>query len=336
MTSRGCFLLLVSTLSLGCGGVPETAPGIGGAATTSSATTGSGGAGGATSSSVSSSSSTSASSSSGMPMAKGCVTDVSAGHHVFPCDGGINYDVEIPASCVAGGCGLVLDMHGLTMNAAQEDAGTGMRVRGQQHGYVVVQPNAPGIPASWDQATHVPLVFAFISDVATALATDPKRAHVMGFSQGGGMTWRMICAHADFFASAAPLAGVFGCEFVPPNAPSREVPTLQLHGHKDNILNFAVYAIPERDAAIKFWKHGAGTVIEKDAGHTATRYVTAAGTPLELWEHDYSAGSIIIGGHCFPGGSDVGSSPFQFGCQETGTFVVGGLAMEFFMAHPMP
>lgn len=351
MTSHVRASLLVATLlPLGaCGGPAETSTGFGGSggsiASTSSASTGGGGtastssSGSSSTSTASTSSSTSASSSSssgGAPMPKGCVTEVGAGHHVFSCDGGIKYDVEIPVACASGGCGLVLDMHGYTMNAAQEDAGTGMRALGQQHGYVVVQPNAPGLPAGWDQPTHAPLVFAFIGDVAAALLTDPKRAHVMGFSQGGGMTWRMICAHADFFASAAPLAGVIGCEFVPPNAPSREVPTLQIHGHKDNILNFNSFAIPQRDAAIAFWKHGAGAAFEMDATHKATRYLTAAGTPLEFWEHDYSAGSFILGGHCFPGGSDVGTSPFQFGCVETGTFVIGKLAMDFFVAHPMP
>ncbi|APR84238.1 Hypothetical protein A7982_09587 [Minicystis rosea] len=268
-------------------------------------------------------------------MTTGCVTDISAGHHVFPCAGGINYDVEIPAACAGGGCGLVLDMHGYTMNAAQEDAGTGMRARGQQHGYVIVQPTAP-FATGWVQSTHTPFVFSFISDAAAALATDPKRAHVMGFSQGGGMTWRMICDHADFFASAAPLSGLPGCEWTPPSAPNREVPTLQVHGHKDSVLNFNTYAIPERDAALAFWKDGPGTVIEMDSAHTATRYLTAAGTPLEFWEHDYAAPNLIYSGHCFPGGSDVGYSLTQFGCADMGTFVVGELAMQFFMAHPMP
>jgi pimeloyl-ACP methyl ester carboxylesterase len=262
------------------------------------------------------------------------VTDVSAGHHVFTCDT-IGYDVEISPACAAGGCGLILDMHGFTMNAGSEDKGTNMRVLGPQHGYVVVQPTAPGNPPSWDQPTHIPKVFAFISDVAAALVTDPKRAHSMGFSQGGGMTWRMICAHADFFASAAPLSGLTGCEFTAPNVPSREVPVLQVHGHKDNVLNFATYAIPQRDAALKYWTDGAGAAFQMDATHTATRYLSPGGTPFEFWEHDFSAGSVIIGGHCFPGGSDVGVSPFQFGCADMNTFVVGELAMQFFLDHPM-
>jgi dienelactone hydrolase len=268
-------------------------------------------------------------------MPKGCVADVSAGHHLFPCDGGITYDVEIPAMCAGGGCGLVLDMHGFTMNATQEEAGTGMRTLGQKHGFVIVQPTAPGTPSSWDQAAHVPLVFAFVGDVVAALSIDPKRRHVMGFSQGGGMTWRMICAHADFWASAAPLSGIAGCEFTPPNAPSREVPTMMVHGHKDNIVSFTGIAVPQRDAALAFWKDGAGTKIGGDSAYTATRYLSPAGTPFELWEHDYTAGSVIIGGHCFPGGSDVGISPFQFGCQPPNGFNVGETAMAFFLAHPM-
>jgi polyhydroxybutyrate depolymerase len=333
---RPIALLSFVVLAVGCGSAGQTTTG-GGAATTSESTTSTtsegGAGGGGTTSSTTTSSATGGSAP--LPAPKGCVTDVSAGHHVFPCDSDIAYDVEVPPACAAGGCGLVLDMHGYTMNAASEDAGTGMRALGQQHGYVVVQPTAPFV-SGWVQATHVGAVYAFVKDVAEALVTDPKRAHAMGFSQGGGMTWRMICAHADFFASAAPISGVLGCEFTPPNVPSREVPTLQVHGHKDAVLNFQAYAIPERDAAIAFWKLGAGTVIESDSGHTATRYESPFGTPFEFWEHDYAAPNLLFGGHCFPGGSDVGPGLTQFGCAEQGTFDVGELAMEFFLAHPMP
>jgi hypothetical protein len=320
----------------------STGGGGGASSTTTSSTTGAGGAGGATTSTTSSTSSTSTTSTTstssgtggGSPMPVGCVTDVSAGHHKPMCMGGIAYDLEIPAACAAGGCGLVLDMHGFTMTADQEDKGTQLRALGKQHGYVVVQPNAPGVPPSWDQVAHVPLVFAFMTEVAQALLTDPKRAHVMGFSQGGGMTWRMVCAHADFFASAAPIGGLAGCEFVGANVPSREVPVMQVHGRKDNVVNFGAIGVPQREAALAYWGEGPGVVLEDDGAHKATRYLSAAGTPLEFWEHDYQAGSFILGGHCFPGGTDVGLSPFQFGCADQNTFVYGAKAMQFFIDHP--
>lgn len=334
MKSLGFGWLLVA--AVGCGSTGDTTGGGGSTATSTTSTTSATSDGGSGGAGTTSSTTTTTSGSGGaqQPAPKGCVTDVSAGHHVFPCDGGITYDVEVPPACASGGCGIVLDMHGYTMNAASEDAGTGMRALGQQHGYVVVQPTAP-LVTGWVQATHVGPVYAFVKDAAEAWVTDPKRAHAMGFSQGGGMTWRMICTHADFFASAAPIAGVIGCEFAPPNAPSREVPTLQVHGHKDAVLAFSVYAIPQRDAAIGFWKLGAGTAIESDAGHTVTRYESPFGTPLDFWEHEYAAPNALFGGHCFPGGSDIGLGLTQFGCAEQGTFDVGEIAMAFFVAHPM-
>jgi polyhydroxybutyrate depolymerase len=268
-------------------------------------------------------------------MPKGCLTDVGAGHHVFPCAGGISYDVEISEACAAGGCGLVLDMHGYTMDAAQEDLATGMRALGDKEGYVVVQPNAGGVPPSWDQLTDVPSVFAFVSDAATALVTDPKRAHVMGFSQGGGMTWRMVCWHADFFASASPLSGIEGCEFVPPNVPSRPVPTMMVHGTLDDVVSFAAVAVPIRDAALAYWDYGAGAVIAMDPTYTETGYMAPSGADFAFWQHDLTAGSPILGGHCAPGGADVGPLPDQFGCQSS-SFDYGQEAMAFFVAHPMP
>jgi poly(3-hydroxybutyrate) depolymerase len=254
---------------------------------------------------------------------------------VKSCNGGdVSYDLEIPTACAQGGCGLVLDMHGYTMDASQEDAGTGMRALGQQHGYVVVQPTAP-IAFGWVQSTDAPAVFAFVSDVARALVIDPKRAHVMGFSQGGGMTWRMVCDHADFFASAAPLSAMTGCDWSTTSHPSREVPIFQVHGHLDTVLPFVTWAVPERDAALSYWNDDGGTEIESDAHHTATRYLSPAGTPFEFWEHDYAAPNTVYNGHCFPGGSDVGYALTQFGCADKGTFVAGELAMQFFLAHPM-
>src|SRR5690349_11551799 len=51
-----------------------------------------------------------------IPVDDPCFTTHDPGHHVFPCDG-IDYDVEVPATCPPAGCGLIVDVHGLTMSA---------------------------------------------------------------------------------------------------------------------------------------------------------------------------------------------------------------------------
>ena len=257
------------------------------------------------------------------------------------CDGGITYEVEIPPACTQGPCGLVVDMHGYTMNADAEDENTGMRALGQQHGYVVVQPTAPKdalqLP-SWDQATHVPLVYKFLADLASDLPIDPKRIHAMGFSQGGGMTFRLLCSHADFFASGAPIGGLAGCEFSGQNTPSEEVDILQVHGHVDAIVSFPNVAVPQHQAVLSVWSYGPPVVVEDDGAHKATRWTTPKGTVHELWEHDYKTSAqaffISLEGHCVPGGTDFDGSPAGYSCEDTGTFVFGQLAMSFFQAHP--
>jgi poly(3-hydroxybutyrate) depolymerase len=264
----------------------------------------------------------------------GCLTaaDVAAGHHQVSCAGGINYDIEVPAACPPGGCGLILDMHGFTMDAGSEDANTDMRARGGQAGYVVVQPTAPGFTPSWNQDEDAPFVFTFVADVANMAGTDPSRAHVMGFSQGGGMTWRMVCDHADFFASAAPGGAIEGCAFDAAHAPSEEVDVLVMHGHNDVIVSFQSTAIPQRDAALAYWAFGPPEVFAGDATYTATRWTTAQGSVLELWEHDYSSQSLLIQGHCFPGSDDTGF--LGLACEPPNAFSYGEIALQFFLDHP--
>ena len=154
---------------------------------------------------------------------------------------------------------------------------------------------------------------------------------VVGFSLTlDGALARLGASRAD------TLGGLAGCEFSGANVPSQEIPIMQVHGRKDAVVNFQSIAVPQRDAALAYWMDGPGVVLEDDGMHRATRYTTPAGTRFELWEHDYVAGSFILGGHCFPGGTDTGASPFQFGCTAPGTFIYGELAMQFFLDHPRP
>ncbi|MFO0614939.1 MAG: hypothetical protein U0414_20285 [Polyangiaceae bacterium] len=342
-------LALAAAIALAPACDDGSTPGTGGdhasTTTTHPTTTSSSGVTTATTSgstSASTATSTSASSSTGGPPV-GCLTDVSAGHKTVSCDGGITYDVEIPAACVAGPCGLIVDLHGYTMTGESEEENTGMRARGQAHGYVVVQPTAPkdgfGQP-SWDQPTHAPLVHHFLADLAASLPIDPKRIHAMGFSQGGGMTFRLLCGHADFFASAAPIGAIEGCEFAGANTPSEEVDILQVHGHDDAIVNFQSVAVPQRNAALAAWPFGAPSMIEQDGKHLATRWTTPSGTAFEFWEHDYKTSAqvffVSIKGHCVPGGTDFSGTPAGYSCEDANTFVFGELAMQFFLAHPKP
>ncbi len=278
----------------------------------------------------------------GPPMAEGCLTDVGAGHHVLPCDG-ITYDVEISPACAMGGCGVIFDVHGATMSADDEDRNTGLRALGPAHGYVVVQPTAPDgtLGPSWDPARDDPKILDFLLLTLRALRIDPDRVHFTGFSQGGYMTWRMLCHHAELFGSVAPGAAATGtlfeaCSFSATERPSVEVPVLYLHGHHDRIVNWT-YGAMQRDRVVAGWSMALDTIVSMDGAHAWTRWRSPTGNPFELVEHDYDAYSRILAGHCFPGSTDVGTDRFGttgFACADASPVVWGEAVIAFFDAHP--
>jgi len=268
-----------------------------------------------------------------------CIDDVTAGEHVFACDG-LTYDVTVPEACLSSACGLVLDVHGFTMNARMQDNNTNMRALGVEHGYIVVQPNAiPDPPqSSWVPGPDDDKVFDFLNRASAAWHVDAARIHFTGFSQGGYMTWRFVCQHADVLASAAPAAACAmpSCGFADGMTPSEAVDILYIHGTDDALVDFEC-AYPGRDAVVAAWDFDDPEVVSEDSEHRWTRYTNRAGTVFEFIEHDYAAASPIIRSHCFPGASDPGGEQgqlFPFHCEGDNAFVWGEAAMQFFIAHP--
>lgn len=267
------------------------------------------------------------------PTPSGCVSGgLTPGDQTVDCDGH-SYEVRMPATCPTAGCGVVLDVHGFTMSGDMEDANTQMRALGEANGYVVVQPNANGSPASWSEADYAK-VYAFVLDVMT-LGVDEAKIHVTGFSQGGQMTFAMICRYPELWASAAPGAAAGMDCFSGGTPPATRMPVLQIHGTTDALVPFSA-ATAQRDAVISAWGLGAGTSIGSGSGWSRTRYENAGGDRLEFLQHDYTAGGIIDG-HCYPGSTDPGGLPnqlFSFACTPPNGFVYGDEVMAFFLAHP--
>jgi pimeloyl-ACP methyl ester carboxylesterase len=255
-----------------------------------------------------------------------CAPEAVAGHQeAIVCPEGVLFDVEASVDCVAGGCGLVLDVHGYTMSADQLDTHTRMRQLAPPLGYVVVQPSAPGIPPTWGVGEHDDVVWQFVEATMQTFAIDPDRVHVMGFSQGSMMTFRLLCAHADAIASVAPDSGG-GC--FDGGEPAVERAILYVQGHTDNILPWSIHGPPQRDAIVAAWSMGDEAVFASGTKYTATRWQSAAGTVFEFWEHDYSA-DPYLGGHCLA--TPLGAGLFSCDGAE---FDYGAEALRFFLAHP--
>jgi hypothetical protein len=127
------------------------------------------------------------------PQASGCVTDVSPGKRQVDCDG-LTHDVTVPEACIDTQCGLILEVHGGTMNAKMEDNNTNLSMLGSAHGYVVVQPNAAN--GLFDATTDDAKVLAFAQTMISVFHLDPKRAHDRLLTRRLRLQ-RFICQHTD-------------------------------------------------------------------------------------------------------------------------------------------
>jgi len=256
-----------------------------------------------------------------------CAPDRASGHQTFDCPEGVGAEVEASAACLAGGCGVILDVHGYTMTADQQDQHTRMRALAPPRGYVVVQPTAPGAVPTWGLGEHDDVVWELLQATIDVFDVDVDRVHVTGFSQGGMMSFRMLCAHADALASIAPVAGDACFDGV--NEPAVERPILYIHGHLDTIIPWTTMGAPTRDALLATWPFGAPTAISSGASYDAQRWLTTTGTPFELYEHDFSTGELVLAGHCLPGPGDN----HTFRC-DASEFDEATLVLDFFDAHP--
>lgn len=276
------------------------------------------------------------------PAPAGCITDTSAGDHVYMCSG-LTVDARIPARCLQAGCGLILQLHGDTGDGPLMDAHTKMRDLGEQNGYIVLAPTGPDLIAvsghTWF-ASNDSMLVEMTRQFATVFSVDPAKIHVTGFSRGAFVTWRLICNHSDLFVSAAPGGGgtnnnEMTC-FTGGRTPARPIPILFLMGRTDASVGYATLT-QIRDGVIANYAAGAPQVITSNASYSHSRW-TGSST-IETFDHAYETVSngpfANARGHCIPGStSDPLAPAYAIPCQLPNAFVWGDEIMTFFLAHP--
>jgi pimeloyl-ACP methyl ester carboxylesterase len=275
------------------------------------------------------------------PTPVGCVTDVTPGLHQFNCDTTIDI-VSIPEQCSKTACGVIVDVHGGMMSSQMEDKNTNLRALGNQHGYIVIQPNALQNPVLLNQRLFVAdtptapaddtRVMDILTQVIQAFHADKNRIHMAGFSEGAFMTWRWFCQHSDLLASVAPGAAAWkcgvlanagltppevGCEMSGASVPAHDIPVLYMQGMKDGLVDPKCADTWLRSNVLTALKLGTGQTIAGDPAfqtteYVRTRYLDPAGVPFEYIQHQYTSDSSFffpIVGHCYPGSTDLAVTP---------------------------
>ena len=289
-----------------------------------------------------------------------CISDVSASaRHEFECDG-VVFKVLLTQECIDRACGLIFDVHGWLSNPDEQEGRSNLARLAEEHGgYIVVQPGELSAPSSWNPAVHYAIVFDFMQQAIDAFAVDRDRVHFSGFSQGGQMTWKFLCDHADIIASAAPISAPETYCFLNGAGPSRKVPIFFISGTEDILIHYynsgnalsvtntlmrVMYdynMVSVDSSAYEFSTTGdivvddAGRVDvavdnvrfetvggSKDGSYLWTRYTNADGIPFEHLRH--------TNGHVYPDNPDSLILPED----PSVWFSVGDAILQFFIQNP--
>lgn len=162
------------------------------------------------------------------------------------------YEVFAPSSYEEGTpIPLVILLHGYTASSLIQEGYMDIEPLAEELGFLYITPDGTedeGGDQFWN-ATDACCNF-YGSDVddsgylrhivdATSgeYSVDPRRVHFIGHSNGGFMSYRMACDHADAIASIVSLAG--GTFADPADcAPSEPVAVLQIHGTADTTIEY--------------------------------------------------------------------------------------------------
>lgn len=144
---------------------------------------------------------------------------------------------------------LVLSLHGYTNTGPGQEAYFQLLPLAEQEAFLYAYPtgttDAIGNPfwnatdaccdlfnSGVDDSTYL---LGLIRAIRGELNVDPWRVHFVGHSNGGFMSYRMACDHADVVASIGSLAGA--TYFDPAECtPATSVHVLQIHGTNDGVI----------------------------------------------------------------------------------------------------
>ena len=155
-----------------------------------------------------------------------------------------SYDGATPAP-------LVIGLHGYTSHSAELESYFRLAPHAEERGFLYALPDGTtdrGGDQFWnatnaccdlygsgvDDSTYLSNL---IEHVKASYAVDADRVFLVGHSNGGYMSHRRACEHADQITAIASLAGVLWAD--PSRCrPSRPVSVLQIHGTADEIVDY--------------------------------------------------------------------------------------------------
>lgn len=217
--------------------------------------------------------------------------------------------------------------HGADERPEDIRASTGFNDIADKAGFLVVYPN--GMEHTWNagkgfgyaadnNVDDIAFVRQIVSDLGMVATLDSKRIYATGFSNGGGLVYRLGCEMSDVFAGIAPVAAA---PLVWPCQPKQPISLIHVQGLADDFIPFeggGPFDIPPIKILMATWAKFDGCSDSPTEDHpvkivTHIAYSSCkAGTGVELY-------AIEFGGHAW---------------QSFSAWSGSQAIWEFFAAHP--
>jgi polyhydroxybutyrate depolymerase len=143
---------------------------------------------------------------------------------------------------------LLLDLHGLTMTAQQQERISGFRPQAETEGYVYIAPSGlpnttmgdpPRVGNMWSDRSEdsIDLTFlrALIADIESRGCIDLRPVYVTGCSQGGSLTNLIMCTAEDIVAAVVPVCGTTFFDLDRRCTLDRPISTMLVIGKQDEL-----------------------------------------------------------------------------------------------------
>ena len=169
---------------------------------------------------------------------------------------------------------LIINMHGFGSYAIQQKNYSQMDSYAHSKGVAVVYPEA--INNSWNVGTgrglnrqdDVGFINVLIDSIATDYNIDLDRIYACGMSNGGYMSYELICSLSDKITAFGSVTGNFMLNDDQSCSVSREIPLIHIHGTDDRLVDYTDsrdYAMNTMDS-VNYWaKHNQLSELEIQA-----------------------------------------------------------------------
>jgi len=218
---------------------------------------------------------------------------------------------------------LVVVLHGFTQTPEAMESQSGFSVKADREGFIAAYPAGEGFPPRWNLletgTDDAGFVSALIDTPLGRYSVDPLRIYIAGFSNGGGLAYRMALCFPRKIAAIGPVASMW---VDPEGALHRPVPIIHFHALDDAVVHYG-----GARSAVTAWSefYGCGTdpdTVLNIRGATGLEWTGAVG------EADVVLITTDGGSHSWPGGK-----PYLF--TPSDAVSATDLMWGFFIRHPL-